>query len=303
MVAAFAFPGGALAARTPDTVHRQFRSEGRFTDVATNGREIAFVLSPNAIRLRRSNQTDVTITTPCSVNPYAPMQLGRSYLMLDCGRQVALYGLADGRWRTVAIAPTSDCAAASDCTLQPVSVGARWLMVSEEWDCMLHGCANATEYVDILTGQLAPANAAAAIRPGGDQTLDLDSPTLTRTLCRPLREPAGAVFPDGRFTLAETFTQSQYQAALVTVERCGSRHRLRFGPLGAWAANSSVIVWDAAGPGHAFSGARLATGRRFRLPVSRPLRRLKSWSFYLTDQRLYLVDSDSGRTWSAPAPR
>lgn len=290
----------AVAAGAPYTVHRQFRSEGRFTALLTNGRDIAFFRSGTAIRLRRAGGGEVTLTAPC--NPkYSPVVLDESFLMVDCGHSAALYGLADRQWRTVAITPTADCAAASDCSATPNAVGARWLRVDEQWDCMFHGCATATEYVDILTGQLAPANATASVRVGGDQTIDLDSPTLVRTLCSPLRQPAGAVYPDGRFTITETFTMTQ--ALVVTVERCGSHHRLRFGPLGSWAANSRVIVWGPGLPRRGFAGARLADGRRFVVPVPRAIRRLGSWSFYLTDRRLYVLATDTGQTWSAAAPR
>ena len=159
---------------------------------------------------------------------------------------------------------------------------------------MFHGCANRDRV------RRHPHRAARTGErrrecpgPGGDQTIDLDSPTLARTLCPPLRQPAGAVYPDGRFTLAETFRPLPGCA--------GHRRAVRFAPPAALrpaGALGGQLEGDRVGPrpalGRGFAGARLADGRRFGVPVPRPIRRLR--------ELVLLPHRSAGCTWSPATP-
>lgn len=297
--------GGAMpAAGAPAVVHRQFRIEGRFQSVEADGRYVVFGLSATRFRLR-DEQTGrrVTIIAPCPAEHGAPPGFGGPYLLLSCHRQAALYALASGRWMTIPITPNADCAAAvaADCEVTATAVGSRWLAVSETWNCMEHGCASATDYLNLASGQRAAAGALDGVHVGGTIAVDLASPTLTRRLCPPLRVPSGRLIAAGRSTIAEALTASG--ASVLTIGRCGAHRQLRLGPIGGFTGNAGSVVWDPSGPGHSFAGLRLADWHRFTIPLPRALRALTGWNFVMSARRLYVQNSDtSGRVWSTPAP-
>lgn len=170
-----------------------------------------------------------------------------------------------------------------------------------------------------------------AWRPGGRVIPDLNSPTLARTLCPPLRVPsdwapyarwsayphseklhAGTVTFVGGIAIAQGTTRPDSAGNVVGVayrERCGSRVRKLISNVGEvpvnrgiWFANADAVItfgdYD-----QKLQGYALPSLRRITIPVpGTDQGLLRPYNIALSSRRLYLVGSDY-QLWVAKGPR
>jgi hypothetical protein len=125
--------------------------------------------------------------------------------------------------------------------------------------------------------------------------LDLDSPTLLRRLCAPLRIESGAQasFPPA-FTFYSDFAVAQEQSGIY-VERCGSDMRI---PLAVTPYGGYIVANDQAAAmctNAGVSGVFMPSRRRFEL--GRPFDECP----VLGPRNLYVIDVH-GRLWGTPFP-
>jgi hypothetical protein len=188
-----------------------------------------------------------------------------------------LYVFATRTWRTITLAP-SVRAASGGCALSgPANCGAidgvgnDWIEFDETG---YHGNQQRL-FENIATGEVR------ADPTTRSRIADLNSPSLTRTLCRPLSTPYAAIYDGmsdfygsvqlyGTFAIAYKFSGGEQAAYL---ERCGSKlHRLleraSYTELPPMSVNAHAVIWQ--------SGAATLTGlflprmKRFtiKLPVA-----------------------------------
>jgi len=193
------------------------------------------------------------------------------------------------------------------CSASYVAVGDQWIKF--EIACGYHCGPTTFAFQNIRTGQVddEPAD----WRPGGSEIPDLNSPALTRTLCKPLKVPAG--FTDtstyqtlpgtivlyGRFAVAQQWSSGNLNL-YTYLERCGSRLRRQIDPNGwPFSASTHLVVWMTAGPAgphRALDGLFLPTLRRVRITLpSIP------WRVVLSAKHIYVITS-TGRLYQATAP-
>jgi hypothetical protein len=125
------------------------------------------------------------------------------------------------------------------CAVDYVDIGQRWIefQVARGY----HAGPLTSVFQEIQTGQVSAEPA--GLMPGGNQILDLNSPTLTQTLCNPLRVPSfpGTIIPDGRFALDVEVNSINFNRSAY-IERCGSSlHKLINSD---FTANSHAVLWS-----------------------------------------------------------
>jgi hypothetical protein len=185
----------------------------------------------------------------------------------------------------------------SDYYLQDiVGVGSRWFEVRVEphescGDGVHYTCGPTTlTYYSVHTGKPKVPLVSDA------EAVDLNSPTLSRRLCSPLREPAGyspttATGPtltfDGIFAIAQ-------EASGIYIEQCGSHlHRLLVGTPttgGSVLANAHAIAFCAAGT------------EGFLLPSLTPFTIVAPGCPQLGSRHAYEIGLGN-QLWAAPLPR
>jgi len=194
------------------------------------------------------------------------------------------------------------------CDAAYVAVGNRW--IEFQITCGYHCGPTTFAFQNIQTGQVndQPAD----WRPGGTQIPDLNSPTLARTLCKPLRVQRGFEQPDmmqtfpgllvfyGSFGLlqADHARDSDPNYSVDTyIQRCGSSTRTHIDPSG-WpvTANPHAVAWATSGVGKEIDGVFLPSLRRFTLQAPTG----SIYGIVLTSGHLYI--NSSGVTWVTVAP-
>lgn len=255
----------------------------------------------------------------------APTAAGGHWLLFDCPgppARVALYRLGSGGWRTVAV---------------PASIGYPQ-MVGEDWidyfgdfgSCPDQGSCDsrlAHQFQNILTGRVVKGWGVGNFEaPGGSAYPNLNSPSLTGKLCRPLHVPAddvvnGGTVPGpltryGPFTVAiETSPAGTDQpVATAVLERCGSKlHRALYqendsgalvAPAVQQAGNPDLVIWPSAP--QRLSGLFLPTLQRFTLTIPHALGRVQATTgarsqIIVTAKTLYVLDGN--QLWSTRIPK
>lgn len=169
----------------------------------------------------------------CQVNLF----FGGSSLLYDCG-ELELYTVPGGPWRTIPVNPRVErqCmgTAQQGGECEVAGVGTDWV----ESAISLHGEDGTTDYFQNLkTGRVesrTPANS--FINP--NPAVNLNSPSLTRTVCRPLSPPK-----DGDLLMAGRYAVSQHHN-LWYLQRCGQHTRTLLGrKLIQVAAGAKLVAW------------------------------------------------------------
>jgi hypothetical protein len=234
-------------------------------------------------------------------NPRSP--LGGPWLMLNCDLgEFELYNLYTGEWKAVDPDPGS-FSYENDCGdgMPPYSgvivagFGADWI----EWVHFTRVCRGTYHFQNIDTGQV---QSLPGWRAGGRIVPDLDSPSLVRTLCLPLKVPPAPTpytnldLPPGPGSL------SMYGSfAIVSsdvLERCGSRLKRVVGNQEPLGASSRAIVWVAGSDSRRLDGLFLPSLRRFVIATGPSI---TPYAVVLSSGELYVID-ESGRVFATPAP-
>jgi hypothetical protein len=243
--------------------------------------------------------------------------LGGPWLMFVCqGPGLQLGALATGAWRTITPAPSVQDASRTCEETGPGScggvngVGASWIGWEET---PYHGYQRRL-FQNIGTGKVRKDPTTAT------RIVDLNSPTLTRSLCPPLHTPrlnnvygAGTFY--GALEFYGTFAVAQGLAShgsAAYLEHCGSRlHRLltngptqyQFAPLGA---STRALIWQSSPA--TLTGLFLPGLQRFivRLPHDAVLGTWAPADFSLpqialTPRSLY-IRTATGDLWTAKSP-
>lgn len=192
---------------------------------------------------------------------------------------------------------------------QVIGLGTRWLEY-ETYAPPHCGCSPQPEYYNIRAGELTPAPSL-----GSHRVIDLNSPTLKRSICLPQPPPADAsITPLGRVNLVNTYGPR----GAAVVEGCDPRV-MRSIPqpsqAGALQGSATAVVWqpiqsDGAWNGE-FDGLTLPDLRPFSLTVPAQLRPCRPvdgdpsvcgpHQFALTSGRLYL-QAGGQSIWAMPLP-
>jgi hypothetical protein len=233
----------------------------------------------------------------------------------DIAPRPALYSIATGTWRAVALAPSiaAFCANAEDCQIR--SVGRHWLGIYEQ-----DFGGSQIVFQNLTSGQVRPDPTASTTLP------DLNSATLARTVCSPLRVPPstevghdptpGSLIFAGRFAVATTSSLP----STTSVQRCGSRSRTFVchcdpgvvGNLRSVAINAHVVIWVPPTPEGAplgtavthLDGMYLPGRQRFVIPLPPDARGRGTEALLLSSRSLYIQNSSDGsRMFRARSPR
>jgi hypothetical protein len=232
-----------------------------------------------------------------------PRALGAPSVLFFCGgSDERVYNVVTGRWRRIGRAEPACVGVGGGQTLEPQSgqpvgeaVGARW--VERQVQCPgpctpdYHNTCGPIEqvFINIRTGKVRRD------LPGSPTTiLDLDSPTLARKLCAPLRvPPGGSITMDGRFALVRKAGGSTY------LQACGSHRQTALTSPEWW--NQRAVFWavDSAGGWRGkLAGILLPSLRRFTATIPA---RLQSSFILLGASHLYMPDSN-GKIWATQFP-
>jgi hypothetical protein len=193
---------------------------------------------------------------------YATVQaFGAPWILFSHNLRAELYNIATRRWTPFRCG--NGCA--PDGTLYEV-IGARWV------EFVVQGQQSCGDGVHFECGPVTYAFynlRTHKVRHGSPQTstriVDLDSPTLVRRVCKPLRAPAGeSLTYEGKFVVVS-------EAHGSFLERCGSPRRIALGAGtlagGGLLANPHAVMSRVAGPagvvGGTFDGIWLPSRRRF----------------------------------------
>jgi hypothetical protein len=223
---------------------------------------------------------------------------GAPWVLFFCGDGDKLYNIDTREW--VRLRCTTRCIGNNQ--LVGESVGARWVefRLVGYGDCGDHihfECGPASvRFFNITTHQIRRNGPKS-----GGTILDLDSPTLARSVCKPLRAPA-----DGTLTVLGTFAV-ETGASGSFLEQCGSSRKM---PIGVGAeslaghgilANLHAVAWvlPATGGSEQLSGLLLPSLRTFTLVLPANITGLGAAT--LDSSRLYVADAD-GNVWAAAFP-
>ena len=255
-------------------------------------------------------------------NFYPP--LGGSWVVAGCpqspgspqglaGESYELYSIPHATWTpfrpngTQMCALDAECAATNgqDCGSSYAAIGQRWIEL--EVTCGYHTYPSTAAFEQIDTGQVVPQPA--GVGPGGRQVLDLSSPTLTQTLCAPLRVPStGAIAIHGRFAL-ESPRDVTGNLEQTYLERCGSSVHMPIGGADSmFAASATAVLWTPVASGE-IDGLLLPSLRPLKLRLPRHAASLctrRTSPFCITELALagrtvYIVDLGY-QVWSARIP-
>jgi hypothetical protein len=159
------------------------------------------------------------------------------------------------------------------CGAQYATIGDQWIEFDVSYG--YHSGPIVPMYEKITSGQITTEPA--GVTPGGNQILDLNSPSLTRTLCPPLQMPVppGTIVPDGRFAIDEEAVAPDY-IRHAYLEGCGSSVHEPIGTdLSLFTADSQAVLWNAGSAVNERDG--------------------------LTSHAL-CVSASNGQIWAAPSP-
>lgn len=211
----------------------------------------------------------------------------------EFGRMFALSGICANRYPPL-------------CGAQFATIGDQWIEFDVSYG--YHSGPIVPTYERIKSGQLTTEPP--GVTPGGNQILDLDAPSLTRTLCDPLQMPVagGTIVPDGQFAIdmeseAPEYVQHAY------LERCGSSLHEPIGTdVSEFTANGHAVLWNAGGSPNELDGLLLPSRRRLKLRLPRQVASLCKQKgsvciagLALTSRALY-VSASNGQMWAAANP-
>jgi hypothetical protein len=190
--------------------------------------------------------------------------------------QAIVYELTTGSMTTLPVVPAGDLA----------GVGRHWMAISYATDPMMPEHTSISyQFVNIATDEVL----ADSRRIGGSTYIDLNSPGLTRTACRPVSVPpttelgvqaAGNLAFFGRVGVLLIGDGT----GRVGIQRCGSSHIHSFRAYDL-TFNSRVLLW----PGDdLLQGLTEPQGRRFEVAVPHQCSYPALTSATLTDHALYL---------------
>jgi hypothetical protein len=262
----------------------------------------------------------VSLTPPPGCN-FADPPFGGSWLAAEClplptgaDYPFQLYSVPTGTWMpfnpdlTDLFALNPDCRAGDPrmCGANYLGIGDRWIEFQVAYG--YHSGAIINTFEQIENGQVSAEPA--SVTPGGNQILDLGSPSLTRTLCEPLHVPVlpGAIIPDGRFAIDKEAAAPDYiQHAYL--ERCGSSLHETIGTdLSVFTADSRAVLWSAGAYPSELTGVLLPSLRRLTLRLPQQVASLCKQrgavcieGLALTIHALYLIDWN-GDVWAARSP-
>jgi hypothetical protein len=318
--------GRTATAKPPAVIvlHPRFSHVAAGTAVFTNGRYVllgkASTISLGSTGTIIDEQTGrrIAITTPpnCSfVNSDLPNPLAWPWLLALCsGRQrYVLYDARTGSWQPLTPEEQQLYAGNVNCRRGDPLCGVTLSAIGSDWVEFTVGCGYHCEpttlgYQSIATGGVKTP----ALTVGGSMIPDINSPTLMKKLCSPLRVPRGFWPPDaggplpgsvhmyGRLAIAEGWsgtTSNPNARKRLYLERCGSRARTLLDPNGSpWAASSRAVVWTGNGSGRELDGVFLPSTLRFafRAPSA------YVGSVQLSSRKLYITTASG--VWSAPTP-
>jgi hypothetical protein len=296
---ATAHPGPKRALK-PLAVTLKFTRMGSAWTVTTDGRYVMLTqrampgqpVAPVAL-IDEQSRSRVALPTPDAAfgGPWAWWLTGP--VLSGTKPQLTLYDLATGQQRTVTVQDPFCEDYGGDCT--PGPVGADWLEYSEScYHCTTHYVVQ-----NVQTGTIARLPST-----GPTTVADLDSSTLTRRLCAPLRTtahndllldssgaPSVSGAPLGGFAEAYNAQGKPY------LERCGThlRYRLPWYPITANA--HALLDYPRA---RQITGLFLPSLRPFTIPLPKPLRGRAS-TVILSDHSLWITTT-TNQLWVAPAP-
>jgi hypothetical protein len=231
------------------------------------------------------------------------LAVGAPWVLADCHLTFRLYNIQTQKWRPLRCGPPG-CMPNGTFAFH---VGSRWLQfdVQEAGSCgdgVHNTCGPITHtFYNITTGarRHAPHQTAATI-------IDLASPTLVRTVCRPLRVPSG-----GSLTFYGSFAVATDKAGNLSLERCGSHMQIPIdqrnsaGLRGSLLASDRAVLWpamDAAGAWQTLDGVLLPSLRRITIPLPQRVTLPGGGFVALDSYKLYSTNID-GELWSAGLPR
>lgn len=139
---------------------------------------------------RSGQRTVVRLPGDCRHPVGSQEFLGDSWLLADCAQcRLGLYSLRAHRWRSLAV--RGPCRhQAKSCSA--IATGSRWV----EYDRSSSHTGDTFFFQNIVSGVVRRDPRTSRVLP------DLDSPTLARRVCRPVRVPSnGTLAFDGRFVL------------------------------------------------------------------------------------------------------
>lgn len=255
-------------------------------------------------------------------NAYPP--LGGSWVVATCawqpgspqalvGASYELYSIPHATWMpwspdgTQMCALDAECAATNgqDCSSSYVAIGERWIEL--EVTCGYHSYPSTSAFEQLRSGQVI--SQPASVGPGGNQILDLDSSTLTQTLCAPLQVPSkGTIALDGGFAL-ESVRDLNGVLHQTYLERCGSSLHMPVGGADStFAASGKAVLWTPI-VSREIDGLLLPSLRRLELGLPRHVASLCSkrssliciQELALTGRTLYIVD-EGYQVWTARLP-
>jgi len=289
----------ALASTQPrwvsETVHPRWRIISHNGE-ETNGSYTLLYGAPGVVGTlideRTGRRVRLLLPRICSKANQSLSQLGDSWLLEKCSHsRLDLYSLARRAWRPVRIA--SSCrhyngGPGSGCT--PFAVGTDWI----EYDVSSDGLGDRFLFQNIASGTVRRDPTTARTIP------DLNSPTLARRVCKPLRVPPtktqARLTVDGRFAVIASPADS-------FLERCGTGLHLSLtGGLGRVAVSPAAIVWPT-GPRGRLRGISLPSLARFT--VALPPAAFDIIWVDLTARHIYLdamTRQNVYDVWSAPSP-
>jgi hypothetical protein len=279
----------ASRASTPAVFRVHWRMvASNVSQFASNGRYVFF----DTTSLPQS-ETDGTLIDDqtgkrSSIPGCADPLFGGPWLALNCAGsgpgQLRLYQLATGRWRIVNLfCNSSEPTYIYDCS--PIAIGANWIAVAYGPVC--YHCILSEAAQNVWTGQ---TTSFPPTYPGGKQAIDLNSTTLVRTLCQPVRVPifiptsteindvrhrvtfygsapvASVNPPPGSLTFYGRFAVAYGNRSAYLV-RCGSRLHVPLPPgLIPIDESRQMIAWQVLHGG--LGGRMLPSLRRFRIPLA-----------------------------------
>jgi hypothetical protein len=304
--AASARSSGKRAPR-PVTLHPKFRLLGRAPFLLSDGRYLFVARSMPSETTQRGVLVDeqtsrhVTISGTCEqrtiigttilTTPSGTPFFGRPWLLSGwCSTAsgqylIYLWSLASGAPRTIVFNDRFCTLLGADCNV--TAVGRDWVRVSES----CYHCALKHVFQNLHTGALRGDP-----RTSPTRLLDLDSPTLIRKVCSPLRAPPeGTLTFVGKYVLAAS-TSSPQPAFL---ERCGSRRRIPVGT-GSPLATVRELLWFPPSGLSTMEGIYLSNLHRFKVRI--PAFLADGFTgFVLTNRNLY-AEQNNGNIWAAPRP-
>jgi hypothetical protein len=273
-------------------------SNGNYTFVYGAAGEVPSGTNGGIVINERTGARTTVPPPPCGSSWNGPVAGGTSVLF-SCS-QLEIYRIPDGPWRSLAINQTitNQCAeelGPGGCTL--AAVGSDWV----EFDDQCYHCGTSYLFENLTTG--AVRSSPSKWGTYGQLLLDLNSPSLFRTICAPLAAPTdGELLAAGRYMIVEN-------SARLYLERCGSSLQQHLAAdVAAVAAAPGIVVWATyVDRQPVLRGMFLPSKRVFTVNLPRPLQRPLAFvdQITVTAEHLYVYGNQIGgyqQLWRAARP-